>query len=111
MPVRERGKFYMDNPQIGSAGTQFTKMLCGTASINAPSMLGHGGTASGTASVPGASGGECVFVMASASLETGVVIINASAVSGCITASFVNSGCGASASSDVTVSYLIVATA
>jgi hypothetical protein len=107
MSGRERGKFYIDNPILGTSGTQLSKLSFGSACLRAASMLGDGETTASVA-VTNAAIGDKVIIMPAASLGTGVVLYNASAIAGYITASFLNSGSAAvSASSDITVSYII----
>lgn len=92
----------------GSAGQAFNDLLFGSGCINCPSAVADAvvvGTGSLTSNYSQA---DPIFLTPVASLPAGMVLIGACCISGCVSASWINSTSdNITASANVTCSYLI----
>jgi hypothetical protein len=94
--------------QVGVNGQTVNDMLFGSACVNAPSAVGDGRVA-GSGAVSNVADGDPILVFPSASLEAGMILYSACAISGGIAASWMNSGSAdVSTSADVTVNYIVM---
>lgn len=107
--IKERSPFIAAGGlTVGTTGASFGDIIYGSACINCPSALGDEVVVGASVAITGVEDGDVLFVTPMASLETGMSLLAACAVSGGISASWVNSGSAdASASADVAVSYLV----
>ena len=94
----------------GSAGTTFNDILFGSGCVNQPSCLGGGSVVVvGTGSLTtGFSAGDTIVGVPAASLTAGMVLVGLECVSGCVSASWINSASGDNAASaGVEINYII----
>lgn len=94
---------------VGDGGALISDLLHGSGCINCPSAVADAVVVGTGSLTTGFSQGDPIFLTPVASLPAGMVLIGACCVSGCVSASWINStSANISASANVTVHYLIL---